>query len=33
LSDLKQPEEAKKVSTKVFSIPNSVRQHYIRDYS
>lgn len=25
LSDLKQPEEAKKVSTKVFSIPHSVK--------
>ena len=33
LSDLKQPEEAKKVSTKVFSIPHSVKQQYIRDYS
>jgi hypothetical protein len=33
MSDLKQPEEAKKVSTKVFSIPQSVKQEYIREYS
>ena len=33
MSDLKQPEAAKIVSTKVFSIPVSMKQQFVRLYS
>ena len=33
MSDVNKPEEAKKISTRVFSIPTSLKLEYIRHYT